>query len=148
MTRLLIQGIQHQSRPQKLTPGLLCGCLGSGRVLFFFNFASALICLGSNMSLLRVSSLGPLYALKCEANPRLFILPPVSPPLVFSKYICTDIWSFFSRDYSEIGVCLLCPLWVSLGLLGVSYGSTIADPKQTLCKHRKLNWDLVAVCFL
>lgn len=58
-------------------------------------FALGLV--GSALGLLVVSFWDPLYVLKCLADPSLF-LPPVSPPVVYSKYTCRYIWSFFSSD--------------------------------------------------
>lgn len=48
----------------------------------------------SAMGLLGVNSWGPLYPLKCEADLSFFLLP-VRPPVVYSRFTCRYIKSFF-----------------------------------------------------
>lgn len=102
-------------------------------------FASALGILWvhseSAIGVLRAPSWGPLYTLVWDRLA--FFLPPVSPSIVYSKYTCRDIWSFFSSHLRVCfwnQVCFLCSIW---GLLEISSRSAIADPKQALNRHRK-----------
>lgn len=62
----------------------------------FKKIASALSLLGSTQGLPWVTQaqlLGPLYALKCEADPSFILSPDVSLLLVYSKYFHRDICS-------------------------------------------------------
>lgn len=68
---------KYWSRPQNLTPHLLCVCSRSSRGLLFKHC----VCSVSDLGLLAVCSWSSLYALKCEAD---LFLPPVDPRLVYS----------------------------------------------------------------
>lgn len=83
----------------------------------------------------RAQLLGPLDALKCEADPSFILSPGVSLRLVGSKYFRRDICSFsvaILGSACKIGVC------------SVSF----TDPKYTLNRYRKRTLALVCLCFL
>lgn len=85
---------------------------GSGRGLLF-RF-SICVCYGSAQSLLfvysKVSSWGPLYALKCEVEPCFFSIPPENLLLVCAiKHHFNYFKVFISWSASKSGVWFLCP---------------------------------------
>lgn len=70
----------------------------------------------------------PLYALTFEAD-RLFILPPESPPLVYSKYD-VEIW-LFSRSDRLVSTCII--LWQNGGCKSINSNLPILiQPRQKI----------------
>lgn len=70
----------------------------------------------------------PLYALTFEAD-RLFILPPESPPLVYSKYD-VEIW-LFSRSDRIVSTCII--LWQNGGCKSINSNLPILiQPRQKI----------------
>lgn len=123
----------NQSRPQKLTPGLLYVWSG---------FVSALGLLGVCYGLTWGQLLGSTHW--SEKQTHNFFLQPVRSPLVYSKYTGRDIWSFFRVCFWNRGSSLYVCSGSVWGLLGVSSGSAIADLKQT----QEADSGLVEVYFL
>lgn len=103
-------------------------CFVSGRGLLFKNLRLLWVRSGSAMGLL-----GSALEVRFK-HWSLFFLPPVSPPLAYSKYTCRDVWLSFS---SNLRVCFLnrgLPSMSAQGQHGFCLGSYLGPPKQTRSK--------------